>query len=279
LQGSGRYDLREASPQFTLASQGQGLGLSQIFRSLHLTAPQFIQGRVNVDLQVAGRGEEWEEIRHALQGRGRVEVVEGALRDINIAEGVLSGVTGIPGLFLLISPRVREKYPEIFATADTEFDQLKGSMTIGDGKVHTEDLLMAAADWTAQGKGWFAFDRTLDFRALFITSQQLSEDIVAGVKEAKYIVNEQGRLEIPFALGGTLPQVKPKPDLAYVGRLLQRAALRRGGEELQERVLEKILPGARRAPEREGQPSSPERQEKSPKEELLRKGLEQLFGR
>lgn len=285
LQGSGRYDLREAAPRFTLAPRIQGVDLTQFFRSMLPAARQHIQGRVNLDLQLAGSGEKWEDIQPALQGKGQAEVVQGALLDVNIAEGVLSGVTGIPGLSVLVSPRVRSKYPEIFATQNTEFDQLQGSVTISNGKVHIDDLLIAAADWAARGKGWFTFDRTLDFRALLIMSQRLSDNLVDDVKEAKYIVNEQGRLEIPFALAGTLPRVKPKPDLAHVGRLLQRAALRRGAEELEKRVLKKILPPTGQPPEEAGQssrvspPVAPKQPEKSLEEELLRKGLERLFDR
>lgn len=289
VQANGRYDMREASPRFTFTSQVQNLDLTQVFNSEFVTAPQVIQGRFNFDLQLNGSGKQWVEIQQTLQGQGRAEVVDGMLRDVNIAEEVLSGVTGIPGLSMLISPRVRERYPKIFATGDTKFDQLSGSVTIGGGKIQTEDLVMAAADWKAQGKGWFSFDRTLDFRALLIMSQQLSDDIVEDVKQAKYIVNEQGRLEIPFALSGTLPGVKPKPDVAYVGQLIQRAALRKGTEEIQKRVLDKLLPRRERPPvdeepgeppqQAEGEPAEPEQPKKNLKEELLRKGLEGLLGR
>jgi len=289
VQANGRYDMQAASPRFTFASQVQNLDLAQVFNSEFITAPQVVQGRFNFDLQLNGSGKQWAEIQQTLQGQGRAEVVDGMLRDINIAEDVLSGVTGIPGLSMLISPRVRERYPKLFATGDTNFDQLGGLVTIGGGKVQTDDLVIAAADWRAQGKGWFSFDRTLDFRALLIMSQQLSDDIVEEVKQAKYIVNEQGRLEVPFALSGTLPGAKPKPDVEYVGELIKRAALRKGTEELQERVLDKFLP-RRERPQVEDQPVEPEQQtegesiepeqpKKDLKDELLRKGLEGLFRR
>ncbi|MGH8008577.1 MAG: AsmA family protein, partial [Candidatus Binatia bacterium] len=299
LKASGRYDMREAAPRFTFASQVQNLDLTQVFNSALVTAPQDVQGRFNFDLQLNGSGKEWQEIQQTLQGQGRVEVVDGTLRNINVAEGVLSGVTGLPGLSLLVSPRIRESYPEIFATGDTKFDQLGGSVTIGGGKVQTDDLVIAAADWKAQGKGWFSFDRTLDFRAHLVMSQKLSDDIVDEVKQVKYIL-EQGRLVIPFALAGALPGVKPKPDVQYVGELLKQAVVRRGTEELQKRVLDKFLP-RREPPLGEGEPTEPEQQaegqpaepgqqpedqpaepeppRRSLEEELLRKGIEGLFGR
>jgi hypothetical protein len=68
-----------------------------------------------------------------------------------------------------------------------------------------------------------------------------------------------------------------------MGRLLQRAALRRGAEELEKRVLKKILPPTDQPLEEGSSRTSPsvvpKQREKGLQEELLRKGLEQLLGR
>lgn len=279
LQGNWRYDFRPESPQFTLTSHVRGVDLRPLFHAVLASAPRLIEGDVNGTLRVTGAGSSWEEMRPTLHGQGQIEVIEGVLRDLNIAEQVLSAVTGVPGLSLLISPRVREKYPEIFATNDTQFTQLGSSLAIDGGRAHVEDLIMEAADWAVRGEGWIAFDGALDLRALLILSRRLSADIVESVKEARYILNEQERLEIPFALDGVLPQVRPKPDLAYVGRLLQRGLIRRGGEELRERLLEKIVPEGEQPEGWEDEPAGPERRKKNLPEELLRKGLEELLGR
>jgi hypothetical protein len=85
-------------------------------------------------------------------------VINGALVDINLAESVLSGATGIPGVANLVPADVRNKYPAIFSAKNTEFKQLKGSATISDGKALTDDLVVSAAEFETQGKGWFAFE-------------------------------------------------------------------------------------------------------------------------
>lgn len=283
--GRVQYAFASTPPQFTVTSRVRDLNLTDYFRSALTTMPQRVQGQANLDLTLTGSGQGWPEIKTTLAGQGRAEIVRGAVLDVNVAEGVLSGVTGIPGLSLLVSPRVRAKYPEIFATQDTKFDELQGAFRVSEGKIHLEDLRMSAADYMTRGTGWLDFDQRLDLRAQLILSQKLSTDIADDVKAAKYIVNEQGRVEIPFALAGTLPSVTPRPDLAYVGRLLQRAALRRGAEELEEKVFKKILPRSKAAPgvDDEGAASAPPPESEPPKrsleEELLRKGLDKLFGR
>jgi uncharacterized protein involved in outer membrane biogenesis len=286
VQGRGRYTFQQIPPQFALTSQVRDLNLTELFHSTLTTAPQHIQGQANLDLTLSGSGQGWEELKPSLQGQGQAEVRQGALLNVNIAEGVLSGVTGLPGLSLLVSPRIRERYPEIFATQNTEFNELRSTFTFSNGKMNIDDLRIAAADYTIQGTGWVDFDQTLDLRSQLILSQKLSTDIANDVQAARFIVNEQKRLEIPFALAGTLPRVRPQPDLAYVGVLLQRAAVRKGTEELEKRVLKKLLPSSQEPPPAEGEeaataPTAPQKPAKKEdlKEQLLRKGLEQLFGR
>ncbi|MFQ5899656.1 MAG: AsmA-like C-terminal region-containing protein [Candidatus Methylomirabilia bacterium] len=281
-QGSGRYEYGQAPPRFTFSSKVRGLDLTQFFRSALAAPPKHIRGLINLDLTVGGSGTRWEDIHSTVSGRGQAEVVKGALLDVNIAEAALTGMTGVPGLSLFISPRMRSKYPAIFATRNTEFDQLKGSMIIRDGKVHLDDLLIAAADWAVRGKGWVTLDRTLDVRALLVLSRQLSRDLIKDVKAIRYLANRQGRVEIPFVLAGTLPGVTPRPDLASVSGRVQRGMLGRGLEELQKGVFKRLLPPPQQAPEQGREsvapPSAPESPEKRPEEELL-KGLKRLFGR
>lgn len=277
LKAKGRYDMRETTPRFAAASTVKAMDLTQIFRSLLPSAPQNIRGLIDMELDVTGAGREWETIQKALKGQGKAEVINGALLGVNLAEGVLSGATGLPGLVNWIPADVRNKYPEIFSSKNTEFKQLKGSATIGDGKARTDDLVVSAAEFESQGKGWFAFDGTIDFRALLLLSPQLSQDIIRRAKETKNLADDQGRIRIPFDLSGRLPRAKPKPDIGYIARAMQKGALERGLEKL----FRKKTPreGPETSPSQEEAPSpAPEKKKRSPKEEILR-GLEGLFGR
>ncbi|TMA05562.1 MAG: hypothetical protein E6J89_18865 [Deltaproteobacteria bacterium] len=135
---------------------------------------------------------------------------------------------------------------------------------------------MAKPARTILGKGWFAFDNTVDFRALLLLSQQLSQDIIGRAKETKNLANDQGRLEIPFTLSGKLPGAKPKPDIGYIARAMQKGAIEQGLD----RLLRKKSPkgGSETSPSQEQQPSgSQEKKKTSPKDEIIR-GLKGLFG-
>jgi uncharacterized protein involved in outer membrane biogenesis len=179
LTAQGNYDMRESTPRFAATTNVNAIDLTQIFRAVRPTAPQNIRGAINMDLDLTGAGKDWDAIQNALKGKGKAEVVNGALLDVNWAENVLSGAAGAPGAVNLVPADVKNKYPVIFSSKDTEFKQLKGSTTISDGKARTDDLVVSAAEFETQGKGWFAFDHSVDFRALLLLSEKLTQDIIS----------------------------------------------------------------------------------------------------
>lgn len=273
LQAEGEYGFNKPVPQFSLASKIQGIDLKELYRSLDPKGPRDIQGRLNADAKVAGSGRKWEEIKPNLRGQGTAEVLQGALLNFNLAEGVTSGITGIPGLTSLISPRIRQRYPETFEAKDTEFKELTGLFNLGAGRMNVKNLRITAADYSVQGNGWVDFDRKVDFRSVLSFSQRLSADLAGSAREVSYMFNDQNQFEIPFALTGTLPKAKPRPDSAYLGKMIQRGMVRKGTEELRKRFLG---PKQSTPP---SEPARPESRDKGSPEDLIRKGLEGLFGR
>jgi uncharacterized protein involved in outer membrane biogenesis len=128
LQAEGEYAFNSAIPRFSVVSKAQGLDLGELYRSLDPKRSRSIQGRLNADMKISGSGKDWNEIKPSLRGQGHAEVLQGALLDFNIADSVLTGITGIPGLTSLINPQVRKKYPDTFEAKDTQFKELKACL-------------------------------------------------------------------------------------------------------------------------------------------------------
>jgi AsmA protein len=275
LKAKGRYDMRESTPRFDTTANVKAMDLTQIFRAFVPTAPQNIRGLIDMDLDVTGSGSNWNVIQKTLKGQGKAEVVNGALIDVNLAESVMSNV---PGGIKKIPADIRKKYPAIFSAKDTEFKQMKGSATIGAGKARTDDLVVSAAEFESRGKGWYAFDRTVDFKAVLFFSEQLSKDIISRAKEAKNFADDQGRIEMPFTLSGKLPGAKPKPDMNYIARVMQKGFMERGLGNFSRKNSPKEDSEASSADEQTPSDSKPKKKKKDMKEEILR-GLQQFFGK
>jgi uncharacterized protein involved in outer membrane biogenesis len=275
VQGEGEYSFGGPAPRFSAAGKVQGLDLKELYRSVDPKGSTDIRGGLNAEIKVSGRGKSWDEIKTALQGEGEAEVLQGALLNFNLAEGALSGITGVAGLTSLINPQVRQKYPETFEAKDTEFKELRALVSLGDGRMNVKNLRITAADYMVQGDGWVDFDRRVDFRSVLFFSQRLSADLGRSAREVRYLFNDQNQFEIPIALTGTLPKVRPRPDSRYLAKMIQRGVVRKGTEELQRRLF------GTREPKPGAEPESSEK--KSPDrpstEEMIRRGLEGLFGR
>ncbi|MGH7784631.1 MAG: AsmA-like C-terminal region-containing protein, partial [Candidatus Binatia bacterium] len=232
IQAEGEYAFSDV-PRFSLASQLSGIDLPELYGYFNAQNQRDVRGRLNGNLKITGQGNDWHAIKTNLRGQGHAEVMQGALLNVNIADAVLSGATGMSGLANLINPTVRKKYPETFEAKDTEFKELRTELEAADGRINFKNLHMVAAQFTVDGNGWADFDRAVDFRATVQFSPPLSSDIAGAARELKFLFNKENELEIPFTLAGTLPRVKPKPDTAYLAKALQRGFFQRGADELQ----------------------------------------------
>ena len=118
-------------------------------------------------------------------------------------------------------------------------------------------------------------------QANFVGSQALTQSLVGQVRQARYLADSQGRIGIPLRLTGSLSSLSVKPDLEFVAQSLQRAAI--GGvldaafgqlgraSESAPAATTDAQPGAKASPDTAAPPG--------PAEELLRKGISDIFGR
>jgi uncharacterized protein involved in outer membrane biogenesis len=280
VRGKGKYSFPTGkNPQFNLSSEIVGMDLKKLSQATSPSTKETLVGKLGLVLQIRGRGDEWETIQHTLKGKGKMKIEDGALLNVNIPEAVLTKVTGVPGLSALISKKVKKKYAHLFESQDTEFEEIRSSFSVDNGKVFIQDLILDAKDYAIQGKGWVGFNKDINFSASLVMAQKFSEDIMGDMKEAKYITNEENRLEFPFRITGRVPQIKPMPDLALLKKKLQQALFRGGIEKLWEQLLppekEKESP-----PKQETSPSTPSTQPQEEKpEDIIQKTLEGIFGR
>ena len=244
INAKGSLDLGKDSQKFDVSSKVENVDLAALSKSFLSNIPKLIQGKANLDMDMRGVGREWDAIKTTLAGKGHAEVLDGELLDVNIADDVLSGITGIPGISSLVSPNIREKYPEIFNTQNTKFDQLTTAMTADKGVITISDLQMRTQDWSMIGAGVVNPDQKMNLKAKLFLSSRLSTEMTADVKEAKYLINNDGQIEIPFKVSGTLPNVKPKPDLDMIGDLLKRSLIQKGLDKVKVPGLKKSAEGA-----------------------------------
>ena len=276
LSVNGSYDMRDADrPVFDLHSKLRGMRVESIVASQSASASRFVQGNLDANLHAKGAGAGWEAIKQNLTGTGNVILGDGRLKDINLGDSVLQGITGVPGMSAMFSPALRQKYPQVFGASDTVFEKLDAKIDIRNGWANIRNLRLATQDYAIEGNGRISLDGKLDITTIMRFSESLSQDLIASVKQARYLRGRTGRIEIPVRLTGTLPNVRPIPDVAFIAGAVSRELI--GG------LLKKALvPNSQRSSAEQGMSQTPESVTTppavDPTEELIRRGLEELFG-
>ncbi|NIP38302.1 MAG: AsmA family protein [Candidatus Dadabacteria bacterium] len=276
INATGIYDISEPKPAFDLKTKIQGLSITNLTQSLFRSTNEHIRGNSDLNINISGSGNSWEDIKPTLSGVTKINLKEGELVDFNIAEGVLSGITGVSGLSGLVSSSLKSKYPQVFQSKSTVFYDMKSVLKIKEGKINFNDLILRATDYFVKGDGWVSLDKGVKVNGVLNLSEQFSNDLIANAGFVKYLRNADNQIQIPFDLSGLLPNVSPKPDLGYVAKSLKGAAIDKGKDELQKRVIDKIIP-KNTDPDSETDENSENVQPKSLEEELLQKGLDKVL--
>ena len=144
---------------------------------------------------------------------------------------MLSTAAGIAGLPSLVPGGTATRGDA--AKGETPFSDLSASFRVDGGKIRSDSLRIVSDKLGLVGKVAVGFDRTLDFRGVLRLSREMSERVRG--KAGKFLVGEDGKVEIPLVMSGALSS----PAVT-----LDTAALAKGaGERLLKGLTEKISGG------------------------------------
>jgi len=287
IRGKGRYDMSNSeSPRFDLDATLRGVRAQALGVSLFGPTGGVLEGTIDTDLQLAGQGNTAEAIRRSLTGTTRIEVFEGLVRDVNLAETALQSLTGVPGLSGAISPKVRAKHPSVFSTGDTVFDTLRAVFEVKDGRLPIKDMNLSARDYGMTAAGSIGLDGSMDVQGTLSTSRELAQSLVGESKTVRYITGPSGRIDVPLSIRGPMTSPKVQPDIT---ELTRRAAQNAASTALGD-LLDKKLGTSKKETESSTPSETPPPQNGAtdppkesppppvdPLEDLIRRGLEDLL--
>lgn len=266
MKANGYYDMSQTTPSFIFNTSVQGLNITNLIKTLFTSESEHIEGMTNLSLNISGKGSTWEQISNSLNGLGNIELTEGRLTDFNLAEEVLTGLTGIQGLSNLISSEIENKYPEIFKNSSTVFYNMKTPLKIVNGRINFNELLLRSSDYLVKGDGWLSINKDVEASGFLTLAENLSKDLTSRIELVKYLNDEQGRVRIPFRIDGSLPGIKPQPDLSSVADILSKAAVDKGKEQIRKKIFDELKQDGEK-----GKQGATNKATKSPEKELEEK--------
>ena len=269
LDASGGMQLQGPSSEFDLAARLDGIDIRQYLAGI-AGLPE-VAGTLNAELSVKGKGRTWDDIKTTLTGKGKAAVVEGRVLDVNLAEQALQGLTGIRGLTSLFSGNLKDKYPQVFKKETTVFEQLDTEAGAADGRIVVERITLKAKYYGIAGKGWIGLDGATDLDGVLTLSEDLSADLLPGSRLTP-VTNQRDEVEVPFNITGTMPDVRLRPRLQLIEKVLEKT-VGRGVKGVLDLIPEVGGKPAGKKGEKPGEPPA----EKDPVQKLIERAL-RLFG-
>jgi len=248
VEGEGAFVTTADPPRFEVTTRIRSVNLTEYFSYKVKSLTQFIDGTIDLDLNLAGAGKEWEAVKPTLTGGGGGVVVRGALLNVNIVNDLLYGLEHELKQWPLIDrsafDRVRQKNPKMFSSSNTAFKDLRGDIRIENGRVYSKGLVLKSSDYEIFGEGWVSFDRQMHLNTTIVFSKAATQNLISELKAFKYLTNDRGQLELPMTLTG--PLTNPRRGFAALAKKLQDAAIDSTVDKLRDKIdagVSEILKG------------------------------------
>jgi len=239
IKGSGLITMNDDVPTFDFRSEASDLNVIALFDMLPDATRQFLSGKASMNINVSGTGKEWQDIQSTISGDGLAELFNGAVIDFNLFDAVSSQLASVTGKQNVISQGLKDKYPKVFKERNTEFKNLKSDFVIQDGKLLARNLNLNADEFVIGAKGALGFDKSLNLSVNLLLSRALTADLIKDFKEAQYLANDNGQIEVPFMLEGALPKPRVKLDQNYINKAIEKALVQKGFELFKDQDLGK----------------------------------------
>jgi uncharacterized protein involved in outer membrane biogenesis len=240
VEGNGVFHPTAEPPAFEMTTRVRRVNLAEYFKYKVKSLPKFIEGSIDLDLDVNGAGKEWEQISPSLSGGGAGAVLQGSLLNVNVANELLYGLQQLPMVDQNAINNMRNKNPKLFSSNNTVFKDLRGDIRIENGRVHSKGLIMKTEEFSIAGDGWVSFDQQMNLNAKILLSPQTTQKWVNDVNVLKYLTNDRGQLEIPISLSGGLVKPQLLVDYNALSKKIQSSMVDAGVDALKGEVEDQV---------------------------------------
>lgn len=213
FEGAAELSVNGPEPRVSLDANLRGVDLEPLLADL-LDAT-YLTGRGTVRLNLQGTGTDREALQRTLNGNGWLELENGVLNGVDVA-----------AVLRQLETMIRRRQAAVLERgSQTAFDSFSGTLSIVNGVVTTNDILIQSPGFRVSGRG------TL----LNLVDNSIAFDLLTEVDRATATVAAEtydiGGYSLPIACTGTLNTPRCIPD---AGEILRA----RVQQELQNRVLD-----------------------------------------
>lgn len=231
----GKLENYLTTQDYQIKSSIERLSISEIIDQKDF--PIKVQGLVNGNIDLSGRGFDPLKILDTIKSKGIFTITEGKLTDINILKLVLDQLNFVPNVRQTLEENLPARFKEKLKQKDTIVTAVNVDLSVENGAVLLNTMDMEADGFFFKGKGTAGFDQSFSFDGAFIIPQDLALSMAKVINEFELLYDEQGQIQFPLKVSGKGSAVKFNPDIKFI---TTNAVKNKGRQELQ-KVLDKVF--------------------------------------
>ena len=210
---SGSLSLNAAGNQLALKQNLNGISINPLLRDL--ADKDLLEGRGNVALDVASRGDSVAAMKKALAGTASLSLKDGAIKGINLAQSMRD----IKARLGTLQGKAEGTTQKARAGEKTDFSELTASLKIANGVARNDDLALKSPFLRLAGAGDIDIGAgRMDYLA---KATLVNTSTGQGGKEADKVKG----LTVPVRIAGPLDALTYKPELGDLAADMAKAKL------------------------------------------------------
>jgi AsmA protein len=225
---NGSLSLNAAGNHVALKQNLAGISINPLMKDL--ADKDLLEGRGNVALDVASRGDTVTAMKKALGGTAAVSLKDGAIKGINLAQSLrdLKGKLGA-------APGKREDSTQQARTGDkTDFSELTASLKIANGIAHNEDLAMKSPFLRLAGAG------DIDIGGGQMNYVAKASVVASSAGQGGQGLDQLKGLTVPVRVSGPFESLSYKLELGSLVSDVAKAKVEEKKQEVKAKVEEKV---------------------------------------
>jgi len=220
-KGNITLDVRKDTPKFSFNEALNGVNVGPLLKDT--LGKELVSGTANASAQLTATGAELDVIKKTLNGKAKFSFKDGAVKGVNIGQMIREA-----------NARLNKKPAPPKTTNETDFAEMSGSVTVTNGIVRNNDLVMKSPLLRIHGKGSVDLPRE-KIKYLVNTSIVKSNKGQSG----KELANLKS-LTIPIKVTGTFDKPKYSLDLGPVIQAKAKEAVEKKKKQIKKKIDKKI---------------------------------------
>ncbi|MBC7945253.1 MAG: AsmA family protein, partial [Burkholderiales bacterium] len=226
LNGSVALNAATSAPQIGLKQKLTGVAIGPLLRDLN--GADSLEGNGNVALDITAQGTTVDAMKRNLNGTMAADLVNGAIKGINIAARLREAKATIATLRGAAAPAAASEPQK------TDFSELHAAFVIKNGIAHNEDLSAQSPLLRLGGAGDINIpEQTLNYLAKATVVATSKGQGGAGIDQLKGIT-------VPVRITGSFEQPQYKLDLSNLANEAAKQKIDEKKEELKAKATEKL---------------------------------------